>query len=323
MATSGVRIFNESFGELIEDAFYLIGKGIEVEQLATADRNFAARMLNRMILAWQAQDLHLWLRTEAILFVQQNQYIYDFTDATHGDHCTYADDYVETQLNADMLANSTQLTVLSTTGMVANQYIGIILDSNETYWTTIVSVDSATLVTITAAQGSGTAVVASTNNYLHTYTTKITRPLRILQARRYTYSSAQDLLIGRNGESMAREDYFMLSNKSSPGQITQYYYDPQLGTGVLYVWANPSDSLSAVKFTYLDPIEVFTTTTDTPDLPNEWLLPIVYNLAVLLAPAYGKGAKIAELKEIATEQLRVLLCFDTEKSNLTLSRSKY
>jgi hypothetical protein len=75
--------FNESQSLLIQDAFIKVGKSTDQQGLSDNDYNFASRELNRMLLLWQADNLHLWLKTEAVLFLQQNQYIYQFTNSTH------------------------------------------------------------------------------------------------------------------------------------------------------------------------------------------------------------------------------------------------
>lgn len=321
MALSGDITFNETRDQIIADAMTNIGALAAGETPSDNDTQFAARTLNRMLLAWQAQDLHLWLRTEAILFLQAGQNTYNFTNSTNGDHCTNIS--IETQVNTTCVANSTTIILNSVVGMTVGDHIGVIMDNNTTYWDTIQNINTGAK-TITFTSGSGITAQATANNYVHTYTNKINRPLRILQARRYQYIGQQDVPMSEEYTGLAREEYFDLPNKTSPNQVVDYYYDPQIGTGILYVWGSPSDSNYAVKFTYLRQINDLINATDTVELPTEWLEPIVYNLSVRLCPAYGKQSQLPVLVPVAEKMLEILKAFDTEKTYLQFTpRSKY
>lgn len=305
--SSGDISYNDMRNQIITDAFINIGVAADQQALSNNDINFAARVLNRMLLAWQAQDLHLWLRQECILFLQQNQTSYGFTNATSGDFATTAAGYVETQVKtAGTLAAST-IQLSSVTGMTIGDHIGIILDSGLTYWDIILTINTGTTTVTLTNTLTGTSAIG---NYVHTFTNKLNRPLRVMQARRYEYQSAQDTQM----IELAREDYFKMPNKTTLGTPTQYYYDPQLSTGQIYVWQNPNNSSYAVKFTALRQINDYLVSTDTSDLPTEWLEPIIFNLSVRLAPAYGALAKLAILKPLADEMLMTLKRFDTEKT---------
>lgn len=109
-----------------------------------------------------------------------------------------------------------------------------------------------------------------------------TRPLRILDMQ-FSQSSGD---IPMN--AYTREEYFELSLKSSPGTPTNFYYDPQLTTGKLYVWPTlASGNSGSFKFTYARQVEDFDSSTDNPDFPQEWLLAITFGLAELLGHHYG------------------------------------
>lgn len=304
---SGDISYNDIRNQIITDAFINIGVAADQQTLSNNDINFAARCLNRMLLAWQAQDLHLWLRTECILFLQQNQTSYGFTSQTAGDFATTAANYIETQVKTAGLLGATTVQLNSVTGITIGDHIGIILDSGFTYWDTITNINTGTTtVTVTGTLPSTFAI----GNYVHTFTNKLNRPLRIMQARRYEYASAQDIQM----VELAREDYFKMPNKTTLGLPTQYYYDPQLTTGQMYVWQDPTNSSYAVKFTALRQINDYLVSTDTSDLPTEWLEPIIFNLSVRLAPAYGALQKLSILKPLADEMLNTLKRFDTEKT---------
>ncbi len=88
---------------------------------------------------------------------------------------------------------------------------------------------------------------------------------------------------------MSRQEYFSMPNKTSQGYPTQYYYDRQRDTGVLYVWMAPDSTGGTLKFTYRRIIDSIINANDTLDLPQEWYLAITYGLAKLLIPQYGRA----------------------------------
>ena len=114
------------------------------------------------------------------------------------------------------------------------------------------------------------------------------RPLRI-ESMRFTQSDGTE---APRMISVSREDYFTLPRKDAGGSSTQFYYDPQEGQGVLYVWpvlsaiSNPAES---IKFTYLRPFFDFDTADNNPDVPQEWLNAIIKVLAADLAMTYYPG----------------------------------
>lgn len=306
MTTASDTTYTLNRDQLIQTALVTLGARYPGEGVDTATMSYCSNMLNNMVLAWQALDLHLWLETEATLFLQQGQNQYAFTNTTSGDHCTNS--YVETTLSASAATSATTVTLTSVTGMSVSDNIGIILDSGLTFWTTISAINTGTkVVTLASALTSS----ATSGNYVHTYTSKIYRPLRIWQARRYQYNGATDLVM----HPLSRPDYFALPFKTNLGDSVQYYYDPQLTTGQFYVWPKPTDSSYAVKFTYDRPLFDFLNASDTPDLPSEWYEPIVWNLATRLGPFCGKTQKAQELAPQAQQMLQQLLSFDREKTS--------
>lgn len=305
MSIASDNTFTETRDQIINDAYIILGVSPDQQQISNNEDTYAQRTLNRMILTWQCPSMHLWLKTEAILFMQKGQNEYSITNFTSGDNCTNT--WVEATLAVAGAIAATTVTCSSVTGMSEGDNIGIILDSGTTQWTTISSINTVTMVVTLSAALTGTAAAG---NFLHTYTNRILRPIRILQARRYLYQSANDIIT----DIIPRETYFSLPDKTNQGEVTQIFYDPQQTTGKLYTWATPQDSSWALKFTYIRQINDFVNSTDTPDLPQEWLQPIVYNLAVLLAPSVGKLSKVQELQPLAEKMYMDLLRFDTEYS---------
>lgn len=85
-----------------------------------------------------------------------------------------------------------------------------------------------------------------------------------------------------------RNDYVGLTDKTSGGAPVSVYYDPQVGTAnKLYVWPVPEDTTYDLVVWYQRTLEDFDAATDDADFPQEWYLPLAYNLAVAIAPKYG------------------------------------
>jgi len=106
-------------------------------------------------------------------------------------------------------------------------------------------------------------------------------PVRMLQAFR-TESNARIPM-----ELVARQDYNILPTTvgSMPLKVN---YQPYINYGVVSLWPTPaSTNTSTVTLVYQRPFQYFTSGSETADFPEEWLLPLIYTTAVLLAPEWG------------------------------------
>lgn len=306
MTTSNSVTFNPNRDSIIRQSALLvnaIGAGVTMGAQTLSDFNF---MLNAMVKSWQADGLHVWTTAEATLFPVVGQVRYGAgTGAT--DHITQT--YYETAITTAEAAAQTVLSVDLTTNMTAADFIGIILDDGTTHWTTIVS-KASTTVTITVALPS----VASAGNPVFTYTTKIVRPLKVVDARRYTIASGNDTPMG---PIISRNEYQNLSMKTQAGQLVQLFYDAQLVLGYFYLWQVPSRTTDLVKFTWHRPIQDFNTAADNADLPQEWLLTLVYNLAQLMMPQYPVSPqKARQINDMAPQLLMNMRGFDREGESI-------
>lgn len=276
MTTSGSSDFTRTRDQIIARSGRLIGAFKAGETMGSQEVTDFSEALNAMVKRWSVTPgMHVWTTTEATLFPQASQASYALAvDGT--DHCTSS--YVAMALSAAAASAAVSLSVASTTGVTVGDYLGIVLASGSMQWTTVNAKTSTTLTPTAALTGA-----ASSGAAVYTYTSKIVRPLKIVDWRRYTIASA----IETSGtKPIARLDYMALPNKPQTGIVNQIFYDPQLGTGVLYLWSPPTTVTDLVKFTWHRPIMDFDSAADTPDFPQEWFDPIVYNLAVAMAPEY-------------------------------------
>ena len=89
---------------------------------------------------------------------------------------------------------------------------------------------------------------------------------------------------------LTREEYEEIPLKTSTGFPTQYYFDPQRDTGVLYLWpVLGSVSGETVEYTYQRRFYDVDTPDDSIDLPQEYLMGVGWNLAEALLESYGKA----------------------------------
>jgi hypothetical protein len=308
MSTSGSIDFIQNRNQLITTAYALINVYQPDDTIPSVDMQYGSTLLNMMVKSWESQDIHLWTKTEATLFLELNQAQYTFPGANA------TNSYVETTLSADEASGQTTLSVTSSSGMSVNDNIGIILDSGELQWTTISVIPNSTSVTVADALTDD----ASSGNNVYTYTTAIDRPLRILSCRRNSDDDQDTPMF-----NYAYEDYFNLPNKTSSGIPTTWTYNPQRSTGILYIWPTPSDLTDKVNFTYLRSIQDLDQAINDPDFPQEWLEVITYQLAVRLSHRYGKRNQIRSLKEDADVMLASLLAYDNEPASIYLQPSRY
>lgn len=309
MATSGVYTFTQNRNQIIKRALRqlnVIDAGKSPSAAIVAD---AADALNAMVKAWQASGIHIWSVEEATLFVQPGQADYDL-GLTATDHATSS--YVATTLSAAEASGQTVLSITSASGMASGDNIGIVLDGGTIHWSTISGSPGATATIAGALTGN-----AASGNAVYAYTSKIVRPLRIPAARRYTFSDGQEIDLGK---PLARLDYRAMPNKTTRGAVNQFYYDPRGGATVLgrmSLWTAPANVLDAIKFTYHRPLQDFSASTDTPDLPQEWVNALTFNLAVDLATEFSVPAdKYATVKQRAEEYLALATGYDRESESI-------
>jgi len=307
MATSNNIGTVETRDEIVEAALRLLGQLGEGESASSQQVMDGQKTLNRMVKAWQNQGIHLWKYAEASLFLQDGQAGYTVgTGAT--DHCT--ETYYSTTLSADASSGDSTITVTSDDNISDGDFIGIVLDDSTMQWTTVNGAPVANVVTLT----DNLTDDATSGNAIYNYTNKINKPNRILNVRRYDISAEQDVPI----MSFGRSEYFSQPNKTNEGLTVNLYYDRQRTNGTIYLWPTPnSDITNLIKFSYQKPFEVFDSSADEADFPQEFLEAMVYGLAVRLSPEYGLDFnERAFLKQEAEQYLNEAKMFDREPESI-------
>lgn len=304
MATSGSQNFSVTGTEIITEALQICGVVPEGGTANTNQLSDSSRTLNMLIKNWQVKGYNLWTIKQAVIFPEIDKTQYKI-GGSGPDHTCYMNDLVYTTVRT-AYASGTTLEVTSTTGMTNSDAIGVVLDDGTLAWKTLTVVDTDT-ITLSGALASA----AAAGNLVYTYTSKIPRPLRITDAFTRDMSSLTDTVI----RVVSKQEYDQMSSKyNESSNVNQLYYDPQLDQGLVYLWPEPSDMTNLIYARVIRPVDDFDTIgTDTPDLPQEWYLPLAWNLAALLCTKYGvpMGDK-QDIKATAASMLADTLAFDVE-----------
>lgn len=303
MARSGSYNFALDRDTIVKRAMQLVNL-ININQTARgADHAYAVDIFQSMIKLWQAEGIQLWKRKQATIFTAYQDRQYSVSNT--GDHC--ANTYVDSTLSAAEASGQTVLSITSTTGMTAADFIGIQLDNNTRQWTTIVSVDSLSQITTSAAISGN----AASGNTVVTYTKKINdRPLRILDMR------TVDLDNNKNSTTMeliGYDQYFNISAKNTDGNPNNFYYDKLLDDGVVYIFPRADNVNVLLEFTYHESIEDVDSPTDSMDFPTEWTLPLIYGLGCELCVAFGKFEELAKIEGRAERYKQSVREFDNDE----------
>ena len=309
MARSGSTDFSLNRDSIIKGALRIVkgigGKPISGAKAGQTEASQAGEALNMILKQWQAEGVGLWLNREISMPFAYRDGKYSL--GTSGDHASETL-YVTEVATAQTSGNNT-LVLDSTAGAVDADAIGIELDDGTMQWTTINGTPSSLTVTLTANLTDDVAV----DNEVMFYTTKSGRPLEITEARLVNDAGTETGLTILN-----REEWMNISNKNTNGTPSQIYYDPQLDSGILYVWPRPNDVASYLKFTARVPIQDFDSSTDDPDWPQEVYRAAKWALANEIALEYeGVDAqKLLLVSHRAEKFFDKMLEFDTETGSI-------
>lgn len=82
---------------------------------------------------------------------------------------------------------------------------------------------------------------------------------------------------------------FNLLTKNTSGTPVKGSYQPKNDVGIFYVWPTPDTACAAnntLILTYQEPFDIFVDGSEDIDFPREWVNPLVYSLASMLADDY-------------------------------------
>ncbi len=303
MALSGVFTITNTAHDIVEAALRKC-QAIDPDQdLELVDLNTGLNELNRVVKFLQSKGANLWKLQEAVLFLDAGKTSYQLGPS--GDEWCDSDDFVSSTLSAAEASGQSVLSITSTAGMADNDVVGIELDDGTRHWTTITVVNSGVQISAATPLPSD----AAAGRTVYTYTTAPPRPLRLMDVRWVATTAAEEIPVN----VYSRQEYLGQTDKTSQGQVVQCYYQPTLDNGLFYVW-QPANSVNAfLRFSYQRPIEVFSNTSNNPDFPAEWYLPLVFKLASVLAPEYKTPRDVRdEIRTLLDEYMADVEGFDED-----------
>jgi hypothetical protein len=305
-----VAILTTTAADIVTAALRLIGEIDANQPVKPEEAQDGLEALNFMVKDWQNQGLHLWTKTEGVLFLDVGKT--DYLIGPSGDEATTEDDFLNTELSVAGVATDTTINLDSSAGRAIGDKIGILLDDGTRQWTTISTIPGSTSVTIPSPGLTGGAAI---DNSVFSYTNQIDRPIRLLQLRRDTIDNTDEI----EATQWSREEYFAQPNKTSQGTINNWYFSPQLTNGRLYIWQTANDADQLARFTFERPIDILDSTTDAPDFPAEWFRTLKYNLAADIAPEYTLSQdRLDRIEAKAQSLLENALGFDTENDSMAM-----
>ena len=165
---------------------------------------------------------------------------------------------------------------------------------------------AADVLTLTAVLTGAAAV----DNWVFTYTTKISRPLKITEAR---VRDTDDVDTPLNIE-ISRNQFMSQTDKGSTGRVMDIHYNPDITDGQLYIWpvCGTGDITDRIVMTIQRVIEDFDAAANNFDGPPEALAALTWGLAVEIAPEYGvdlTSGKGAAVPAMADKYYRLLKKF--------------
>jgi len=283
------------------------------QPLQAEDRNDALDSLNELVLWLQTNYNHLWTETQAIVLMEQGKQFY--TMGANSDRVVNRDDLRSRSLSAAAITGATSITVAATNVLLGDK-VGVLLDSGAFHWTTASLASAGVTITLTDALPSD----AASSNTIYVYTDTIQRPLRIVNAQfAYRITDSEIPL-----DPFSRDEYFNQPDKTTQGSVSQYYYSPQLNSGVLYVWPTAQANVNVMRMTYIRPLVIALNNIDAPDFPDEWQETLAYLLAVRLMDEYGlEQDRQAMLKQKADELLSGNMAFDNDGDSIKVEVYRY
>lgn len=310
MAVSGVTIFNQTLQQISLDAMCLLGVYNYGDTVNANDYTLCSNFINKMVKAWEGQGIHLWTANEGATFLTVGQQSYTMAST---DTDVSGDSPIYNQLTSNAAGNT--VIVTATAGIKVNDNVGVVLDAGTIYWNTVNAVNNTTN---TITMNGSIPSPASSGQSVFSFTNRIDRPLHLTNARYYTAGGAE-----RPIKILGRTEFMYLPVKANTGAITQVFYAPGVSDSTLYTWQCAFTSNDCIKYSYIRRIDDFVLSTDNPDLPQEWLECITYNLAVRIAPAFGIAtAKLnPDITAVAQQSLTDMALWDSEEGGLRINNN--
>lgn len=303
MATSGNVNFTQTRNQIIRGALQKCRVAADGEEISAEMLETAQNSLNSIIKNLSTQGFHLWKLAEGSIFTEKGRAKY-----LVGPQAALATDELhENRLKFAAYEGNKEFYLLWNGMPEAGDHIGICINYCCTFWAKVEKIDGDKVFidrVLPDCVCSGAVVYYFKN--------KITRPLKILSMRRADCCGYEIPL-----NNLERKSYFDLPNKNSEGTPLQFFYDPKLNNGELYLWPAPDCDGIRLDFTYEQEFDIFESSKNTADFPQEWIDPLKWLLAYDLSYNYGLSESERQLlKAQADEKLQQAERFDGEVGSI-------
>lgn len=310
MTTSGTVSFSVTRDDIILKALTDLGVVAEGQTPNAYQTSKAAMNLNMLVKAWQGQadgapGLKVWSRKRGSLVLDPTKSVYSL-GPTSTDR--WASNLTRTTIAANCATGATAIPITSTAGMTNGDQFGVLLQNGQIYWTT--ATFSGSTATIPSP---GLPSPAIANGFVYDYTALQIQPLEIVTGSLVDSSNTKIPLQRLTVQTLEGLPTNMDPNTAS--DPLAYYYERQLGNGMLYLNTYPADLSKYLHFVFLSPIQDFNEATDTPDYPQNWYLALSSGLTVISGPTFQRPVT-QDMKDIAAMALTIAKNQDPETSQL-------
>ena len=284
MAVSGVTTFTVTRDSMIKTIMRNL-QALDPTATPTAeDTTSISEALNILIKAVAKKGCALWVTQEVVMATVPGVGAYPI-----GPTAGYVADVVVVGGGTGYTAG-TWIAVGGTTGTVASGTYTV-TGGVVTAMKVLVGGDSYT-ADPTSYTLSGAGVGATFNADVAGLT--MPRPLKILQNGSFIRNSdGSDTSLLQ----ISRQEYDDQGNKDSQGVPNQFYYDPQLVNGVVYLLNVPTDNTAAIHFQIQRQFYDMVSGTDNFDFPQEWFQWLKWAGTAELALEYSVSEKLLGLIE--------------------------
>jgi hypothetical protein len=312
MAIDNTYTFALNESQIITRAMQLIGALASDESPTANDSSICSDFLNAMLKHWDgAPGLHQWKLTECTLLLNNSTSVYTLGPQSTSANCSETVVYATVATAIASAGSNATIVVNAVTGMTANDIVSLVQDDGTIVYGTISTINTGTSTLTTTITTTTTSAVG---NAVFSYTSKIQKPLEIFDARRIDTSGDEIPLT-----EMSSQEYFELTNKSDVGTPVSFYYQPLINSTLFYVWPPSNDMTLRIRFRFSKQLSDLVTATNSPDVPQEFYLTIIYNLAVIIAPIFGRLNELDKIKPMADMFLKNIMDWDQEHTSIQLT----
>lgn len=299
--------FEQTRNEIVRAAYENCRVAIDGEDLSAELMTKGVRELNTLLKFWQAQGFHMWKLGEAWLFAKRGQGEYKL--GIGGDLAGY--DIKKNKITAPLYCGFNVLFLDVRRNMPeVGDHIAVNINNRWLFITSVTAIDNS-VVSVSDILPCDVMCGADVYFFKHT----IDRPLKILQARRYILGGSEIEMV-----NLENAEYFRLPQKEQEGTPTSWTYVPTLEKGTFYLWNTPSANNIIIKFTYEQAFNVVENSKDVPDVAQEWIEPLTWELSYRLSAYCGLDLNEREwLKAQAKETLAQARTFDQETGGFQIA----